>query len=290
MRWDDLKYLLAVAEEGGLAGAARALAVDASTVSRRIAALEEALGTELVARTPEGMTLSDAGRLATDSARTITTELATLTERITGGRDEVAGRVRVSSTDSFAAHLLTALAPLRASHPQLIIDLVVATGTVDLRRREADVAVRFFREEREGLAMRKLGTIGWSLYASPAYLGGRPKGSSFLEGHDVVGYGDEIKNAIGPRWLDEHAGADSIRVRCSNPRAALDAALAGMGVALLPCYVVGDRPLTRMTDQVIVAHDAFAVFLPERRSEGRLRVVIDALVAHFARAGAVLTG
>ena len=290
MRWDDLKYLLAVADERGLAGAAKALAVDTSTVSRRIAALEEALGTELVARTPEGMTLSDAGRLAAESARTITTELANLSARIAGGRDEIAGRVRVSSTDSFAAQLLGAVAPLRALHPQLIIDLVVATETVDLRRREADVAVRFFREERDGLAMRKLGTIGWSLYASPAYLARRPTGSSFLDGHDVVGYGDEIKNAIGPRWLDEHARAESIRVRCSSPRAALDAALAGMGVALLPCYVVGHQPLTRITDQVIVAHDAFAVFLPERRSEGRLRVVIDALVAHFARAGAALAG
>lgn len=80
MRWDDLKYLSAVADAGALAPAARALGVDASTVSRRIAALEEALGTELTARTPEGMVLTEAGRAAVEVARGIEVELTELAE------------------------------------------------------------------------------------------------------------------------------------------------------------------------------------------------------------------
>lgn len=290
MRWDDLKYLLAVADGGGLASAARALGVDASTVSRRLSALEQDLGVELLVRIPEGMSLTDAGGTAAAVAREVETALAALVGRIAGMRAEMSGHVRISATDSFAAHVMRAMAPLHTQYPALTIEVVTANAAADLRRREADIALRFFREEHEGLAMRKLGHMGWSLYASPSYLARCPQGKGLLEGHAIIGYSDELKRATGPRWLLEHAAPEAMRLRCNGPRAALEAALADIGVALLPCYLVEGQPLVRLTDQVLVVHDAWAVFLPERRDEPRIRLVIDALAGMFTSAAAVFGG
>jgi DNA-binding transcriptional LysR family regulator len=290
MRWDDLKYLLAVADGGGLAPAARALGVDASTVSRRLAALEQDLAVELLVRTPEGMSLTEAGAAAAAVAREVEGALAALAGRIAGGREGTNGHVRISATDTFAARVMHAMAPLHAQHPALTIEVVSANAAADLRRREADIALRFFREEHDGLAMRKLGHMGWSLYASPAYLAGRPHGSGLLEGHAIIGYVDELKRATGPRWLLEHAAPEATRLRCNGPRAAMEAALAGIGVALLPCYLVEGPPLVRLTDQVLVVTEAWAVFLPERKEEPRIRLVIDALADMFASAAAAFSG
>ena len=291
VHWDDLKYLLAVADAGALAPAAKALGVDPSTVSRRIAALEKALSAELVARTPEGMTLTDAGRTATGVARRIDGELAALAAQLAGELEVPAGAVRVSTTEAFAPNIMRAIAPLRASHPRLHIEVVPAHETVDLRRREADLAVRMFRDDHDGLALRKLGQIGWSLYAAPGYVAAHPPGATLLEGHAVIGYTETAERMAGARWLVEHAPDGAIRLRCGSPRAALEAAIAEAGVCAVPCYLASCEPrVVRVTDQVIAHSEVYAVFLPERRGDARIRVVIDALVAMFARDGVVLAG
>ncbi len=284
VNWDDLKYLLAAADAGALAAAARALSVDPSTVSRRISALERDLGAELLARTPEGLTLTDAGRSAVATARIVEAQLATLAAEIGGERAEPAGHVRVSSTHSFAKYVVRAVVPLRDRFPELTVEALPTSAQADLRRREADVAVRMFRDDHDGLAIRKLGAIGWALYAMPAYLKEHPRRpeAPWLEGHDVVGYSDGLGGMAGATWLSRHAPTDAIRIRCGTPGAALEAALAGIGVAALPCYLAHETPLVRVSDAI--GHtDVYAVFLPERRGEARLRVVIDALADLFVR-------
>jgi len=290
VHWDDLKYLLAVADAGALAPAAKALRVDPSTVSRRIAALEKALGTELVARTPEGMTLTAAGERASAAARRVDGELAALAHEIAGGSAPT-GTVVVSSTEAFASYVFRALAALNETYPGLQIEVVPGMHKVDLRRREADLAVRMFREDSDGLAQRKLGSLGWSLYATETYLGTAAPGRGLLDGHAVIGYSDAVSKMPGATWLAAHASESAVRIRCGSPSAALAAALADAGVCVVPCFIAGAHPgLVRLTDQVVAHSEVFAVFLPERRTEARLRVVIDALVAMFARDGVALAG
>lgn len=289
VHWDDLKYLLAVAEAGALAPAAKALGVDPSTVSRRIAALEKALGAELVARTPDGMTLTAAGQAAAAVARKIDGELRTLAAELAGSLDAPAGTVRVSTTEAFATNVMRAVAPLHAQYPRLQIEVVPSHAAVDLRRREADLAVRMFRDDHDGLALRKLGQIGWSLYATRRYLDAHPSGKGLLDGHAVIGYTETTMS--GAQWLAEHAQPGSIRLRTTSPRSALEAALADLGVCVVPCYLAErEAGLARLTDQVVAHSDVYAVFLPERRGDARLRVTIDALVAMFAADGPRLAG
>lgn len=287
MHWDDLKYLLAVADAGALAPAAKALGCDSSTVSRRIAALEKALGAELVARTPEGMTLTAAGHAAVAVARRIDGELRTLAAELAGNVE--AGVVRVSTTEAFASNVMRAVAPLHAKYPRLQIDVVPTHHAVDLRRREADLAVRMFRDDHDGLALRKLGQLGWSLYATPRYLAAHPTGKSLLDGHHVVGYTETAMP--GAQWLAQHVKAEAVRLRTTSPGSALEAALADLGVCVVPCYLAErESGLARLTDQVVAHSEVYAVFLPERRTDARLRLIIDALVAMFATDGVRLAG
>jgi DNA-binding transcriptional LysR family regulator len=289
--WDDLKFLLAVADAGALAPAARSLRVDPSTVSRRIGALEKALQAELVVRTPEGMSLTDAGRSVVGVARRFDAELVALAASMGGERGDPVGNVKVSTTDAFAPNVMRALAPLRGRFPRLHIEVMPAHDPVDLRRREADLAVRLFRDEHDGLALRRLGAIGWSLFATPAYLAGHPRGAGLLDGHVVVGYSDQVRGIPGAAWLLAHAAPEAIGIRCGSPRAAIEAALSDVGVCIVPCYLAAAHaPLVRLTDQVLATSETYAAFLPERRGEARLRVVIDALVEMFERDRAALSG
>src|SRR5262245_10924038 len=133
--------------------------------------------------------------------------------------------LRIATTDSFGTYVMKAVAPLRERHTGLTIDLLVANTTVDLKAREAELAVRMFRNEDEGLASLKLGSLGWSLYATPAYLAGRTPGPGLLDGHRVIGYVESLRRGMaGAQWVAANAAPDSVRMECSGPGAALKVA------------------------------------------------------------------
>src|SRR4051812_10111770 len=126
--------------------------------------------------------------------------------------------LRIATTDSFGAQVMRGLAPLHDVYPQLEIDLLVSNTTIDLKQREADFAVRMFRNTDEGLASLKLGELGWSVYASKSYLAGRTSGSTLLENERVIGYVDSLQRAMaGAAWIAANAAPHSIRMQCSGP-------------------------------------------------------------------------
>jgi len=199
--------------------------------------------------------------------------------------------LRIATTDSFGSHVMDALAPVRDQHPDLAIDLLTSNATVDLKKRDADVAVRMFRNEDESLASLKLGSLGWSLYASAQYLAGRSFTGSQLDGHKVIGYVDSLRNGMaGAQWIATHAAAEAIRMQCSGPGAALKVALTGFGVCVVPSYMAAGSPLKRVSDEVVATTDVYAVFLPERRNEPILGAAIDALFEMFDRNYETLRG
>ena len=278
LQWDDLRFLLALHDAGSLASAARALKVDGSTVSRRLAALESALGAKLFARTPEGLKLNEHGECAVTVASQMN-ELARTLEATIGGADQAArGLVRVSVSEGFAPLLYPALAGLRASHPEVHVEIVVASERADLARGDADIAIRLFRETSGDLVVRKAATIGWSLYASRAYVARRGAPSiASLEDHDVIGFDGAAARSPGQRWLEAH-GAKRIVVRALGVVAARTAAASGMGVAVLPCFIAAeDDALERLVPDVLADSDAFLVVPAATKDIARVRVVLDAL-------------
>lgn len=291
-QWDDVRFFLAVARTGSLSGAARILRVGHVTVGRRISALERRLAAKLLSRTPEGFMVTAAGQAILTQCGAMESAALDL-ERVAAGRDtHTAGTVRVTTTEALAHLVLApAIAAVRRSHPQLQVDLSVGVRTVDIARREADLAVRFARPSAPELVCRKLGEVAFSLYASRRYLTrcGAPKRGSGLAGHDLITF-TGMPAASSPFFLGESLEGARIALRCDSPLVQLRAAARDVGMAELAC-VLGDESnqVTRVwPDEPPALRTAWLVMHQDLRRSARIRVVATAIGEAFRRQGGVL--
>ena len=169
--WTALRDFLAVAETGSLSRAARRLGVSQPTLTRRMAALEERLRTELFRRTPRGVELTEAGESILPAARQMEQEAHAVELAISGRDAALAGLVRVTATEGLGIHWLTpALAEFQLAHPAIEIQLLLQNQVLNLLQREADIAVRLSRPLQSDLVARKVGELAFGLYASREYL------------------------------------------------------------------------------------------------------------------------
>lgn len=295
--WDDLRFVLALQRAGSLGAAARLLKVEQSTASRRLSSLETALGAQLVARTPEGVALNEAGLLVAAVAEGFDAGIEDLTRRIGGEDRRPEGIVRLATTESMATFLMAGLVPLRQEHPKIHVQLVVGSAALDLIRREADLAVRLFREKNPSLVTRKVGDIGWSVYASRAFAErtglrlGADVAAGALAGQPVIGYAGATARSPGAVWLAEHSRPEDVVLTGESVPSVLHAVKAGLGLSALPCFAAaGDASLVRLTPSVIVRGEAFLVIPPDHRETVRVRLVMDAVTALFERERKMLEG
>jgi DNA-binding transcriptional LysR family regulator len=291
--WDDLKYLLALKRAGTLTGAARALKVDHSTVSRRLVALEDAIGSQLLRRTPEGLSFTEAGNSAALTAEAIEAATLELQAKLEGADDRVAGLVRLTCPEPFIPFLAAESRQLRESHPELRVELLPTTGTLDLLRREADVALRMYRPKQAALVAHHVGKVGWSLFASEEYVTRKGQLGTLgdFSGHDLIVYENEVGPAFGPRWLEEHTGTGTVVMRCDTVRGALLAIAQGIGIGTVPCFMAADEPsLRRMTAEVTANNEVFVVTAPDLQDLKRIRAVLDSVAAVFDRNRALFAG
>jgi DNA-binding transcriptional LysR family regulator len=295
--WDDLRFVLALRRAGSLGAAARLLKVEQSTASRRLTSLEAALGAQLVARTPEGVVLNEAGLLVAAVAEGCDASIEDLTRRIGGEDRRPEGIVRLATTESMATFLMAGLASLRQEHPRIQVQVVVGSATLDLLRREADLAVRLFREKNPSLVTRKIADIGWSLYGSRAYVErtgvtfGAELAADALAGQQVIGYAGPAARAPGPVWLACHSRPEDIVLTGESVPSVLNAVKASLGLSVLPCFAAhDDASLVRLTPSLIARGEAFLVIPPDHRETVRVRLVMDAVTALCERQRKVLEG
>lgn len=288
--WNDLRYLHAVGTEGSLAGAARALKVDQSTASRRLAALEEQVGKKLFTRSPEGMKLTAEGEVLFTAAKAMAGVMSGVEQQLDGLAPQ--GNVRLATTEGFAPWMAERLVTLNMRHPELSVQLLIANAAHDVMRGEADIALRLFRPSEPTLVVRRLGTIGWSLYASDQYLAkkGDVKDLETLAGHDVLGFDEVLGRSPGGKWLQAHAPNAVPKLRASSLRALAHATASGLGVSVLPCMVAASTPLRRLTSAVVIENEAFLVVHPDLKDTPRVRTVLDFLAGEFAADAKLLSG
>jgi DNA-binding transcriptional LysR family regulator len=295
--WDDLRFVLALRRSGSLGAAARVLKVEQSTAGRRLSAVEAALGVQLVVRTPEGLLLNDAGQLAADLAQIVDDGIEDLRRRIGGEDQRPEGLVRLSTTESLTPLLMRGLVPLRQDHPKIQVQLVVNSAALDLVRREADVALRLFREQSPTLVTRKIGEIGWSVYASRDYLDrtgfvfpANNEGCVLAE-QAVVGYAGPPSRSAGAVWLASHSRPQDVVLTGESVTTVANAVSAGIGISVLPCFAAhGDAALVRLTPEIVARVEAFLVIPPDHRNTVRVRLVMDAVAAMFERERDLLGG
>jgi DNA-binding transcriptional LysR family regulator len=246
MQWDDFRLVLAIAAGGGLAAAARRLGIVQSTAFRQLNAIETRLAVVLFERRAGGYAPTAAGRRVIAAAERMSEAAAEAERGIAGLDARLAGSVRVTTPDSVADALLAKpVAAFLAQYPALSVSLMVENRVLALTRREADVALRTQRVVEPELVGRKLGGIAWTVYAAHTYLGGRamPAPAAFAE-HALIGW-DEAAGAPALTWLERAAGNKPPTFRANSIVVQLRAAEAGIGLALLPCFLGDTSPALR---------------------------------------------
>jgi DNA-binding transcriptional LysR family regulator len=293
LEWGDVRFFLAIDRAHTLAGAARILKVEHTTVGRRLTAMETALGAKLFVRTPEGFRLTPMGQEILPIAEQAETSLLQIERIALADDDRAEGTVRVTTSETFAGLLGQWIAELRAQHPRVTVELITGNAQLDLTRREADLAVRFARTEQANLVCRRVAVLGWAPYASRGYVDARGAipASGALEGHDVIGFSESLSQVPGALWLGEHGAGANVVLKSGSLPAACNAAVAGLGIAFIPCLLGDSEPrLVRLSSRIIGSREGFLVVHPDLARVARVRVVMAFLIERFAAHAAILLG
>ncbi|MBU0581701.1 MAG: LysR family transcriptional regulator [Alphaproteobacteria bacterium] len=241
--WNDLRFLLAVADAGSTLAAARALGVNQSTVQRRLAELEARLGQRLVERLPSGYRLTDLGTAVLPQARAVAEAIDTFAQAVRDEGRSASGVVRVTCPEPIAFRLDQSglLDRFHAAHPGLKVEFVLSDKYVDLARGEADVALRSGDTDDNVLVGRKIADSLWAIYASRNYVAahGAPESPADLAKHPLIGFEETMTRHRAVTWLREVAPDATYAARNTSVLGLIYAAKAGVGVAPLP-MALGD--------------------------------------------------
>jgi DNA-binding transcriptional LysR family regulator len=290
---EDIVTFLTVIEAGGLSAAARRLGVAKSVASKRISDLEAALAATLLRRSARGVVPTDAGAAFYGRARDILAELEDAAAAA-AGVGEFSGSMRVAGPLSFGTlHLAPVLLSFLVRHPRLELALHLNDRVVDIVREGYDLAVRIGRLKDSTLVAKKLAVCKRVLCCSPTYAkrAGLPSTLDALKDHACIGYANV---PVGERWLFEAIKPGgkprSVLVRprltVDNGEAIRDAAIAGMGLTVLPTFLVADalragRLIPVLQDTPVVSDGIFVVYPPDRHLSTKVRALIEHLTAAF---------
>ena len=289
--WDDLRLVLAVFQAGTLSGAARKLGVTHSTVFRRLGEIEQRMGVRLFERFRDGYAPTPAGETAAASAARLEDEVLTLERKLSGQDLRPSGTVRITTTDTLSVLLMRHLTATRAVHREIRCEIVISNAVANLTRREADIAIRPTPAPSESLVGRRVADIAHAIYGSHAYLSRH--GHNELAAHDWIGLDDALASTVIGRWMDQNVRATQIACRVDALPALRDAADAGLGLAMLPCYVGDPAPGLRRVTPKALAEPRSALWLlthDDLKRTARIRATLDFLAKAFASERALLEG
>lgn len=282
--WNDLKYFLAVARQGGLSRAALELDTSASTVSRHIGALEKRLDMRLFVRLPSGYLLTDAGSELFERVAEVerSTQAVERGSSVAGETDQVSGLVRLAAGDSVGAHLVAPrLGLLRQSHPGLRVELVLSHAPADLSRREADLALRVMDEPDAGQLQdhiaHRVGSLRFGLYAARTLLqDARPERVDWRR-LPHVGWDLAWAHLPVAQWLSQAYAKRPPAFSSNSMAAQLAAVHAGLGVGALPHYLAqGDAVLVRLAaDERLPERGLWLIYHRDLRSSRRVQALRD---------------
>jgi len=287
--WNDLRYFLAVAGEGSTLAAGRALRVSQTTVARRIAALEDAVGAPLFDRRQAGYALTADGEALVPKAQAVEAAVRGFSDAAAAGLREVRGTVRLSTEEIFSVSLLAPmLLDLRELHPEITIDLDASVDVRDLASGEADVALRSISSPPPaGVVGRRLCEDNWAFYCSRDYAerNGVPHKIRDLRKHQIIGGGGGNLWRAYSAWLDRLGVTDQVAMHQASSTGLLAAVRSGFGIAVLPCLIAdGDSELVRCMPPNREHHRVMWLLTHERvRHARRVRIVTDFLFDRLKR-------
>ena len=292
-----LAAFVQVAEHLSVSAAAQTLGVSKSVVSKRVAQLEQAVRATLFARSTRRVALTPAGEAYLDFARNALRAVADADERLRDLRQELSGQIRITAPVSWGQQVLAPLLPdFLARHPAIEIDLLLGDRLMDIAYERIDLALRMSATGLPDLVATPVARLDWVVCAAPAHLAraGTPHAPADLQAHPCMSYWRERSDNA---WVlqDNTSGVQQTvwvqgRYHANNPDAVAQAAVAGLGVALLPAYVCaadlaagrllrlleGWTPVTKFGNQIT------AVAAPDRMRLLRNRALLDHLRQQLA--------
>jgi len=284
---DDIRAFTEVVDSGSLTRAGVRLGMSKSMISRRLARLEEELGARLLARTTRGMSLTEAGADFRPYAERMVAELQSARDALSR-QGEATGRLRLAAPISFGAmHLGPVLAELAVRNPNLAISTSYSDRMVDLVGEGFDAAVRLGTLSDSSLIARRIAPVRALAVASPGYLAraGTPRTPDELAGHETVPHGDQV-------WQFRRDGRSFAhrprgRFTADSGAAELAAVVAGLGIAIMPAFLVGPAlergELVRLLDDYAIPEAGMYVVRPPPAEPVpmKLKVLTDILVERF---------
>ena len=286
--WNDLRYFLAVAREGSTHAAAAALKVNQSTVQRRLASLEEAVGRRLVERHPSGYRLTQLGQDMLAHAEAVEASIAAFARALKSSDTEVTGTVRVTCPETDMYRLLTpSIERFRAQYPGLRVEFLMTEKRLDLSRGEADVALRGGPPLDNSLIGRKIGDVRWYVYASRAYVAryGKPARPEDIVQHAVIAFDGQIAEGLPARWFRSYTAEANIVARSKSMLSTLSAVKTGIGLALLPHHIgEPEEELVRVLELPADLKQPMTLLVhPDLRNVPRVRAFFDFMVGEIDR-------
>jgi len=288
MDWAGLQDFVAVADAGSLSGAARVRGVSQPTIGRRIESLERELNALLFNRTPKGLTLTQTGERILAHARRMMEEALAVERVATGADQRIEGSVRVTLTDLMGTRWLPARLPeFQRRYPTLRMEVAVDNRTLDLVRREADIAVRLARPQQPDLVARKAVSYHYGLYASKQYLKrhGTPASARDLPGHDFVGYDEAVVRHEGLKRIERLFGEGHVVHRATGNSGVLAAIAEGLGTGISGCYFSDAEPrLVRLLpDSFDFEFECWVATHEDLYRSARIKAVFDFLVEQLQK-------
>jgi DNA-binding transcriptional LysR family regulator len=287
---EDLQSFIEVVESGGFNRAAKSLGLSKSIVSRRIARLERDLGARLLSRTTRGISPTEAGLEFKARGERILADLEEARDAVAQKGGGVVGRLRLSAPLTFGVrHVAPVLTELACRYPKLELDVSYSDRIADLMGDRLDAAIRIGALPDSSLIARRIAPVRGALVAGPDYIvrHGQPERPDDLTRHECLiytGQSDPVwQFGSGKRIISVRPSG---RLRSDNGEALLQWAIAGLGIAHLPSFLVADAVESGSLVPLLRSHAApeFGIFVvrpPGTHVPAKVRVLIDALVARF---------
>ncbi|WP_262694636.1 LysR family transcriptional regulator [Kordiimonas aquimaris] len=297
MDWDRLRIFRFVAEAGSFTGAGARLNSSQSAISRQIRTLEESLNVSLFTRHARGLVLTQEGQELYETARAVMQRIDETERRLLQSRERPSGLLRVTTMVTFGAVWLTPhLDQFMLEYPEIDLKVILDDRDLDLSAGEADVAIRLHEPEQVELIQRPLAMFHNHIYASPEYLDrkGTPVSTSDLDNHDLITFGDTATSVIRElNWLLD-AGIETHtrkpRLQINNLYGILHAVEMGMGLAVLPDYLVHNRQkLVRVLPDVEgTPFNSYYCYPPELRGSLRVALFRDFMIRQIRAESKIL--
>ncbi|GHB15041.1 LysR family transcriptional regulator [Salinicola rhizosphaerae] len=269
--WDDFRVVLAIAEAGSLAGAARTLGVNHATVYRRLEKLEARVGIRLFERAVGGYSATSAGETVVERARRMRDAAAEAERLLLGQTTSLTGTLRLTTTDALLNVAMPVLGDYRRAHPGIVLEVSTSTERQNLTRRDADVALRPTFSPPEHWVGKSLGEIPQAVYA--------PRSMVVETTTPWVGPDAAMGYRTLERWMTDQGLADCVSLRADATLGMASAIRAGLGQGVLPCYLADSMPDLRRVGAPI---EALAIPLwllthPDMRRAASVRALFEAL-------------